>query len=202
MRSIRPLFAALTIFALFATSAFAMGARLVGRDVKWREPGILLARDTTFMTSEVDTTRTEWISTADWDWEAMFFSDLAANQGGAVVTFWSQNLTNNGVTDTLYYLVERGVRRRGDDAISADSVIAQFQGTSAAALGNVALSNGASPNSNVWTGTLISDQDQVTQNGINIYGAEFIRLRVHGDQDGTTPKISQLRCRITYLKRP
>jgi L-lactate utilization protein LutC len=205
MRSIRSLFAALTVLALFATSAFAFGSYIHHKDVKWREVGIAAARDTTFMTDEADTTRTEWISTADWDWEAMIGSGVAASQGGPVVKFWSANLTNNGVTDTLYYTVERGIKRGNIEGVGAgDTVIAVPQTTITAGTFLVAISSITSPNNNVWEGTLNLDVDAqpspATHVG-NIYLAEYIRFRVSGDVSGTTPKISQLRCRISYLKR-
>lgn len=186
----------LALFALVLTSAFATVAHagdvLLGvKQLRWKEVGATALTDTTFMTDEADTTRTEPIDTYDWDWDAILAGSLTG--GNAVrVMFVSSTATNNGVTDSLYYTVEVGSGR--DTLYSANT---SFSG----AVGGCALSAGGitSPNANVWVGQLLSDPDSFGANNISLIPS--FRLRVGGDVGGTTPKISGLKCYVLYPQR-
>lgn len=186
----------LALFALVLTSAFASLSHaadtILGvKQLRWKEVGAISLTDTTFMTDETDTTRTEPIDTYDWDWDAILAGSLTG--GNAVrVLFVSSTATNNGVTDSLYYTVEVGSGR--DSVYSANT-------TFTAAVGGTALSAGGitSPNGNVWSGQLLADPDSFGANNISLIPS--FRLRVSGDVSGTTPKISGLKCYVLYPQR-
>lgn len=167
------------------------------KQLQWRDasaPGGVA--DTTFLTDESDTTRTIAFDTSDWDWGA-----LAAAQGGvatgamaARVIFVATALTN-GVTDSIYFNVEKGTGR--DSIFTANTTIAAAVGSVALPEGTV--SSSATATSGTWTGVLMIDPD--TPGASNVWMAPFIRLRVAGDQSGSSPKNSGLKVYIAYPKR-
>lgn len=178
--------AALVAFAAFAPPLNASDARLRVKPLQWLEVGSIVPTDTTYLTDEADTTRTIPIQTDDWDWNAILASQLTGGTSCARVMF-SANL-NNAVTDTIYYTLEQGTGR--------DSAYTQ-NGTIVAAAGAVALSPTFS---NVWIGSLQIDPDSAP--GVNnAWLCPSFRLRVAGDQSGTTPKISGLRVYVIYPQR-
>jgi hypothetical protein len=185
------LLVAVVLTSVLASFASAGDALLGVKQLRWKEVGAIVYTDTTFMTDEADTTRTEPIDTYDWDWDAIASGALTGGHGVRVF-FVSSTTTNNGVTDSLYYTVEVGT---GRDTIYAANT--SFSG----AVGGCALAAGGitSPNSHVWSGQLLSDPDSFSAN--NVYLVPSFRLRVGGDVGGSTPKVSGLKCYITYPQR-
>jgi hypothetical protein len=187
---------AASIAAIIGGSAWNLSASsfLAVADVKFRDPAAgNMTADTTFLTDEADTLRTVGISTADWDWDTIARNAGQVATGGpaARVYFWSSTGTNNGATDSIYYTIEKSHGR--DSSFT-------YNGSLAAAVGSCAIADGtAGAAVNVWVGTLKADPDSP---GINdIWMAPYFRLKIAGDQSGTTPKVSGLRCVIVYPKR-
>jgi hypothetical protein len=146
--------------------------------------------DWTFLADEVDTTRTNTISTGSWAWE-IFYADPTSpgNQAVAYLTFVAE--ATDGQADSIYYCVEKGYRG-----------IYQRNNTLAAAAGQVAVLQGIglNPAGQVWQGVLLADIDAQSTSTSPFLAPEF-RLVVFGDQSGTTPAAAKLRCYITYPKR-
>jgi hypothetical protein len=186
------LFSLLVVVVL--TSAFASvasaGDALLGKKLLRWEVSAGVYADTTFLTDESDTTRTEGIDTSDWDWDAIAAGQLTGGNTAARVVFESD--LNNGVSDTLYYTVELG----GYKGFGYNGSIVTTYGNSAVAAGGTAH---AGAGVNVWTGALLADTDSYLLQ--NIWMIPSFRLRVVGDQSGTTPKISGLKCYVLYPQR-
>lgn len=182
---------AVVLTSVFASFAQAGDAILGVTQLRWKEVGAIVYTDTTYLTDEADTTRTEPLDTSDWDWNSIATGQLTGGHGVRVF-FVSSTATNNGVSDSLYFTVEVGT---GRDTIYAANT--SFSG----AVGGCALAAGGitSPNSHVWSGQLLCDPDSFLAN--NVYLVPSFRLRVGGDVGGTTPKISGLKCYVTYPKR-
>lgn len=165
---------------------------LAVKQLKWRDTlgqaVASLPADTTFQTDEADTVRTYPIDTYDWDWS--MFSGGGAALAHAKIMFVSSTLTSNGVTDTLYFNVEKGT---GQDSVYA------YNGSIAATLGYCAVAENATVMGNVWVGNLLVDTDTPGVN--NIWLTPSFRIRVAGDQSGSTPKISGLKAYIIYPRR-
>lgn len=195
--------AALVTALSFST---AHAATLVSKVVSWKEVGVLAPIDTTFMTDETDTTRTVGIDTGDWDWNAILAQGSVATGWPICTVNFVCTRANNGVTDTLYYNPEWGTGSAGDlrkaalGATLKPDTTYLFNGTIAAAKGSCAQSFIASPNVNVWTGVVMLDPDTQGANAASGPPSRF-RLRVAGDQSGSTPKLSGLMCIITYLRK-
>jgi len=182
-----------TVLALvascMATSAFAYDSFLSSKPLKWKEVGAIVYTDTTFLTDEADTIRTETVYTSDWDWNAAS-NGVATDMPIATVCFVVTGGANNGVSDSLYFTIEKGA--------AADTFFTH-NGNLAAAMGSCALAPDASPNQAVYVGYLVSDPNGQGVN--NVWLAPKFRLRVSGDVSGTTPKLSGLKCYIAYPKR-
>ena len=194
--------------AIFVTprpSAAQASAILTTKLVRWQEVGAIVYTDTTFMTGMSDTTRTEWIDTSDWDWDAIK-RNLTGGVVGAVarITFVSRTATSNAVTDTIYFYPEVSISSVSNPADTAWT-LAPAMGAGAgpvAAVGTYASSAGTNPiGALAWYGLLIGDSDGIATGVPNLYECPRFRLRVNGDVSGTTPKVSGLACYITYLKR-
>jgi len=194
---------ALAMSAVLSTSARA--GTLFSKVVKWKEVGVVASVDTTFMTDEADTTRTEWIDTSDWDWDSILRQgSVATGYPIARVTFVASRATN-GVTDTLNFLPEFAA---SNSTIRSQSTLANtlkpdtmftHNGTIVATVGSVAVATFQTDP--VWQGIIWADPDTpeyTTKAGIL---APRLRLRVCGDVSGTTPKLSGLFCIITYIRK-
>jgi hypothetical protein len=174
--------------------------------VPWHVDGVTAPSDTTFLTDEADTTRTGWIDTDDFDWPAILAQGSVATGYPLCTVNFICTRANNGVTDSIYFNPEWGVANakvRSQSALANTLKPDTFfvsSTTIAAAKGTCAQSFIASPNYNVWTGVVMYIP---TTQVLNTAGAVIprFRLRVAGDQSGTTPKLSGLFCIITYLKR-
>ena len=208
MRMTRQMFSVVALAVLAITTVIGLckffepdpaqaGPFMAVKQLTWRDASAAggLA-DTTFLQDENDTTRTVAIMTDDWDWAAIGQAQggVATGALAARVMFVATALTN-GVTDTIYFNVEKGT---GKDSIFT------YSGTITAAVGSVALPEGnvsssATATSGVWTGMLVVDPD--TPGAANIWMAPAIRLRVAGDQSGSSPKVSGLKAYIVYPKR-
>lgn len=189
--------AAIVITSVFASFASAGDAVMNVKQLRWKEVGAIVYTDTTFMTDEADTIRTEPIDTSDWDWDAIAHSQLTGGASAARVFFVSSTATNNGVTDSLYFNVEIGTGRDTLYAQAGDPI------TIAPALGNCAPAAsgilGAGANSHVWAGNIIADPDASAVP--NVWFAPSFRLRVRGDITGSGPKVSGLKCYVVYPQR-
>jgi hypothetical protein len=181
----------LAVLALvFATPSHAV--EWATKEWHWNEA----TTDTVFVTDEADTQRTVTLNTGDWDWPELSHQATAAIPV-AFVTFTAQ--VGNAVSDTLRYLVETC-----DTPVGSTEVWSYFVGGSLAAtdaLGNVAVLQGSisTTSSLAFKGALVIDPDASGgPSPTNIYGAGKIRLRVIGDQSGTTPKLSGVKCSIRY----
>lgn len=155
--------------------------------------------DTLFITDEADTQRTVALSTANWDWPSVS-GPATAPLVVARVTFVAQ--VSNAVSDTLRYVVEYSNTAAGKPEVWSYLVGGSLGATDA--LGNVALlQNSISTTANsVFEGAILADPDaSVALGALNVYGATRLRLRVIGDQSGSTPKLSGVRCYISYAKR-
>lgn len=179
---------AVNVFVAFASPVLAV------KQLKWRDTlGQAVANlpaDTTFLTDEVDTTRTYPIDTYDWDWSAFQGGATTSGLSNVKVMFVSSTATSNGVTDSLYFTVEKGT---GQD--STYSLNTSFSG----AAGGCAVNEAGTAMGNVWVGSLIVDTDSPSVN--NVWLVPSFRLRVGGDVGGTTPKVSGLKCYIIYPRR-
>lgn len=190
---------AVVLVSAFASLASADDAIMNVKRLRWKEVGSIVYTDTTFITDESDTIRTEPIDTSDWDWDMIAHSQLTGGASAARVFFVSSTATNNGVTDSLNYTVEIGTGR--------DTLYAYAAGvpalTTAHAFGNFALAAGGiiggGANSNVWSGPLVADPDGAT--APNIWLAPSFRLRVAGDLSGSSPKVSGVKCYVVYPQR-
>lgn len=194
--------AAAVALAAFSGVAQAGDYVWVTKHVKWKEVGAIATTDTTFLTDEADTVRTEAIDTSDWAWEALGPALDAGGIGHALIQFIATG-ANNGVSDSLYFTIEKGAGEpNGAGAIfksqNADTFFTANT-TIAAAVGAVALAPSASPNNRVFEGALVADPDGIGVN--NLWLARKFRIRMAGDVSGTTPKLSGLVCVITYPKR-
>ncbi|MEQ1833005.1 MAG: hypothetical protein ABL977_08105 [Candidatus Eisenbacteria bacterium] len=184
------LFAALV---LNVVTAFASPVWVV-KQLKWRDTlGQAVANlpaDTTFMTDELDTTRTYPIDTSDWDWAALAGTATTSGANNAKIMFVSSTNTSNGVTDSLYYEVEKGT--------GADSLYS-LNTTFSGAANRCAVNEAGTAMGNVWVGSLLVDVD--TPAASNIWLCPSFRLRVAGDVGGATPKVSGLKAYIIYPRR-
>ena len=153
----------------------------------WQDTG----KDTTFMQDETDTTRTNWISTRSWDADALMHN---GNAFLLPVYFFATGSAIPEATDTLYYTVEKRFT-------SATGRIVLTQNRSlAASAGACAIAETGTANNRVWVGYLTFDADAAQSNQTISWGDEF-RLRVAGDQGGTSPRVSGLAGCIYFPKR-
>lgn len=204
--------AVLTVLALAIAGTLLQPIRAEAGDgvvtskiVRWKEVGAIVLTDTTFMTDETDTTRTEWISTDDWDWPAILAQgSVATGYAAARITFVASRATN-GVTDTINFLPEFAaggpdLRRQSTVAnnLKPDTMFTH-NGTIVATVGSVAVANFQTDP--VWQGILWVDPDTPEYTTKAAWLAPKFRLRVCGDVSGSTPKLSGLFCIISYLKR-
>jgi hypothetical protein len=168
--------------------------------IEWNEihPFWTTGLDTTFVTDESDSDFVV-INTADWDWPAANPASGILPYVQAFVTFTAQ--TSNAAGDSIYYVVQRGVPTYTAAGIPI-TIWENWPAGPTSAAGNVAVvDQGFGGTSNVrYSGVLLADADALPT-AINCYGAGLIRLRVQGDQGGTTPKLSGVRCFIRYPKR-
>lgn len=152
------------------------------------------AKDTTFITDENDSTRTDEIDTATWDWNAFH---IAGASSGAIVVAHVEIAANlsNGAADTTYFTIEKKSQARNLSTGAAMAGKWTYNATMAAAAGACAVLQGvAQAGQALYRGVLLYDPD--TQPALNtINPGDIFRLVVKGDQGGTTPKLSG--CRIT-----
>jgi hypothetical protein len=181
------------------------GPIMANKLVPWRDANSPLSPgDTTFLTDEADTTRTQAIDTYDWDWAA-----IGQANGGVATGAWAARVyftapVSNGVTDTVYFTIEQsagggagGIGSAVSDTIFSYNPAGQIgSGTLLYALPQGTGNSGAL---GVWSALLPVDPD--TPGNSNIWLVPRFRLRVFGDVSGTTPKNSGLRCTIVYPKR-
>ena len=167
--------------------------------VSWREVQAYWATstpDTTFITDEGDSDFVE-IQTGDWFWPVP--GDAAASSPFvcAHLTFTVQ--TSNVAADTIYYVPQIGVPLRPG---STTVLWQNWPAGPTAAAGNCAVvQQGFGGTSNVlYTGVLLADADAI-MSALNVYGAKRLRLRVQGDQGGSTPKLSGVRVMVRYPQK-
>ena len=177
--------------------AFA-GPQLAVKQVKWRDTlgqsAATVPHDTTFLQDEADTTRTVAVYTDDWDWGQIGHGGVAT---GTFVRVWFV-ATGSAIpetSDSLYFQIERGVV--GVDAVTDSSFT--ISTTIASGAGQQAIAEGDRTGGRVWLGVLPVDPD--TPGATNLWLVPKFRLRVCGDQSGAAPRISGLKCFISYPKR-
>jgi len=184
---------AMAVLTVFSASAVIAGPAFVSKQVKWLDSAFAgAAADTTYLTDENDSTRTVWIDTGDWDWSVLGANATSSGAINAKV-FFSTVGNSATATDTIYFTIEKG--QFGGSP--ADTTYG-YNGTIAAAVGSQALAaNGMQ--GKVWEGALLVDVDTPSAN--NIWLAPRFRLRVVGDQSGSSPVVPGLKCTIVYPKR-
>lgn len=156
----------------------AEAARWVTKPVLWAG-----GADTTFIEGLADTIRSQPIDISDWDFLSQT-GTTAAHIGSVALVVTG---ASDGQTDTLYYAVEK----------SWDGANWTQAGFSTGA-GNQALPQGGGLSAvvpAVYAGVLTFDWDTAA----NLTPVpKMIRLKVGGDQSGTTPANSRVRLYITY----
>jgi len=199
---------ALVLAAVLPTLAHAYagaGAELGVINVKWlaRTATSGVAQDTITLLS-ADTLRTEPISTAAWDWSAMYGQSATYNSTAiAKIAFYStvaQTAANN-VGDSLYFGIEASYDN-GATFVQLSYQPAVPFGTYAGALGNCALAqtSRADVSPFLFEGVLIADRDGMANSVVphnNLFGTPVFRLFVHGDISSTAQALGG--CRIQIL---
>lgn len=187
------LLAVVLLTSAFASLAQAGDAVLNSKQVQWVEPGATSAIDTTFITDENDTCRTVAISTQDWDWDALAHNTFSAGTSGARVYFVATGGAINGVSDTLNYQIEINVG--GVWQINPGLTTATVYNSAVCPAGATNIGN----TTGIFSGMLPLDPDTFVLG--NLWYVPEFRLRVAGDQSGSTPKISGVKCFVVYPQR-
>jgi hypothetical protein len=193
------------IFAVILTSS----AHASGSDVQWESVHLKWATktstvftgtsaDSQFITDENDTTRTVAFDMSIIAWDAFAGEGVAAGPINVAYLTFSAAVTN-GAADTIYYSVEK----RAQVGAGAGTSIWTRNRTLAATISASAVIDGMMPvgtGAAIFQGVLQWDPDGSTL--INqVKPGDVIRLVVQGDQGGTTPKLSGVRCKISYPRR-
>ena len=184
-------------------SAVAVSTAAGGTDVVWRTvavpwasygAGTAAAGDSIrwqHITDENDSTRTAFVSTADWAWDAALGG---ASQGVVGIAYLTLGcITNNlSVTnDSLYIAIEK----RAPNGKTA------YNTTITAAIGTVLTLQGAgSANGAVFRGQLQTDLDALELVNLIYPGDEF-RLVLKGDVAATSPAMGKCSLWLTYPAR-
>lgn len=188
------LFAAVVVAALTLSAPNAHAVQWVEKQAFWSSS----TPDTTFIADESDSDFVN-VDTSDWFWPEGNDAAASSPYVQAFVTFVAQ--TSDTDADSIYFVPQIGVTSRN----AAGALVTVWQNWAAgptAAAGHVAvITQGLGGTANVrYDGVLLADADAM-QTSLNCYGAVKLRLRVQGDQGGTTPKLSGVRCFIRYPKR-
>ena len=162
-------------------ASYGAGTAATGDSIRWQHIG-----------DESDSTRTAFVSTDSWAWDAISgIGTVAGPVGIAYVTCGCQ--TNNLAVgnDSLHMAVEK---RAPNGKVS-------YNATMTAAVGTVLTLQGApSANGAVWRGQLQYDNDSVETLNLIGPGNEF-RLVIKGDQGSTTPAQGKCSLWLTYPSR-
>lgn len=197
------LLATLAVTVGIAVRIAIAGPVLAVKQVKWRDTlgqsAATVPHDTTFLLTEVDTTRTVAVYTDDWDWAAIgqANSGVATGAIAARVFFVATGTAVPEESDTIYFQVERGVA--GQDAVTDSLFMSNTSIVSGLGSQAIAAVGGLPWSPRVWTGVLVVDQE--ADGATNLWLAPKFRLRVAGDQSGAGARISGLKCFISYPKR-
>lgn len=235
-RSIVALMCAALSLVTFASLASAgPSSRMVTKKFMWVEPGALAttAKDTMYVTDEADTARSTVMDISDLDWDAVLqqsaggaAGQIQADTSGAIVVAeidFVVTQANNGVSDTLYWNIERGVGGvtnspgstncascRADTMFSYNGFFrAGVGGSFGPSQGSGSLGSGFSTvtgantagqyNANVFRGYIIANPHLRGRND-GMFLRRF-RLVTAGDVGGATPKLSGVQGFITYYAK-
>jgi len=189
----------LVLFALVAAFGLALAhpASANGLGFKTIAGTWSTGLDTTFVADESDSDFVTF-DLSDMDW--MPFSAGTNVYEAAIVTFTAN--VSNAAGDSIYWVVQRGTSYYNQVSSTTVTAWENWPAGPTSAAGNVAIvDQGFGGTANVrYVGVLLADPDAAAS-AINIWGAKMIRLRVQGDQGGTTPKLSGVRCSIRYLSK-
>lgn len=184
---------AVVLASTVATIAHAGDALIATKQVQWIEPGASTATDTTFVQDENDSVRTVAIDTSDWDWDSIAHAQLTG--GSSVVRIWFVATGGASVaSDTLNYAVEPyvgsvyGYNSALPAAASVWNSAYVWGGTLQAGHGNL-----------VFAGSLLADPDSYSLS--NVWLTPQFRIVLRGDQSGSSPKVSGVKCYVTYPQR-
>lgn len=188
------LFAVVALLATLSSPTWASDVVWKTIALPWASAAAALTGDSTrvqHIGDENDSTRTAFVSVADWAWDDLKVPGSSSGPVNAAFVECGCLQVSAGSADTIYMSVEKRARN-GRVARNA---------TLAAAAGTVLLLQGVQqPASAVFRGVLQYDPD--SQDSVNLLapGADF-RLVIKGDQSGTTPGYGGCSISITYPSR-
>lgn len=146
----------------------------------------------THIADENDSTRTAFLKTTDWAWDAI--SGIGTVAGPVGIAYLTCGCVTNNLAvgnDSIYVMVEK---RAANGKVG-------YNATMAAAVGSVMYLQGAgSANGAVFRGQLQYDNDSAESANLIGPGDEF-RLVLKGDQGSTTPAMGKCSLWITYPSR-
>lgn len=179
------LFAVLSVIGSTRGAGADANVVLVTEAVKWDSAGTILEFKT--IGDENDSCFTVPINPALWSWDSQGL-DAATAHSMARLTF--EVYGTNTATDTVNYLVE--------PSASGGRYVYRDLRNATPSLWNSATSAG-DVNTTQFVGFLDADQD--LRSADNVHLTPSFRLKVAGDQSGSSAKISRVKLWITYLRK-
>ena len=194
----------LTLAALFAVTFSSIPASAAGTDVVWKTvllpwgsygAGTAAAGDSLkwqHITDENDSTRTAFVSTADWAWDGI--EGIGVAGGVTAVAYLTCGCQTNNLAagnDSIMFMVEK----------RAPNGKVNYNATMVAAVNSVLYAQGAGSSTQaIFRGQLHYDSDAAETVNLISPGDDF-RLVLKGDQGSTTPALGKCSLWITYPSR-